>query len=612
MYQLEFIETIVADAIDKIQHSKQLQRSITFSGKFDIDSYYRQLPDFNPIYKETIKKHDRIAIHSQGIFPYEILKSKAPNQSPDEWEYQQGLYEPYTSSAWNRAKNKTKIIANKQNYSITGWDEEQKTYFYADYPTYHSLVSYFFDIVRDAKIDFPNKLLVIKPLYIPGEWTEEGQFIVDQSELISPVAVIVDEERIICYKENDYALILSEDKSKYVINNKEKDGLIFEFYDKDSIWHIIQVGESDNNKPIFEFVEVYQHNWGYVPARKLGGKPVMIKDNMVLYDSWFADAVADLNDVIRLSSNLMMSTYKLAFPIIIAVVDHCNYQDENGNSCNGGKLFKDGKYVSCPSCNGTGKQSSHSPTGVYEIAATRGIGQDNNLPMSPPVQFAAPDSSILEYTKNQIEDKKKSAFSFIYETDEATSKTATGAQLEKEEFHSFLLHFSNELFDLLEFTIEGIGYMRYGDSFVTPQISRPQFFNFRTNSDITVEIGEAIKNNVPQPYIKQLVDESADTRFNSKKRASDETYWAMAIDRLWAKTTTEVRAMVGVTCTKAEAIVHDSFSTLLSEVIDEMGYDAFAELSLTDKKAKIFEKANVLAAQLVPPASNVVQSILNQ
>jgi len=600
MEQMPMIEQLIAAAVEKMYLSKLGERLYGFSANYNIGEYYKRLPDFNPIYKDTKKQHDKIAVHAQlDVFPYEILRSKAPNQSREEWEYQMGLYESYTNSTWNRAKNKTKIIANSQNYSITGWDEEQKEYFYKEYPTYHSITSYFFDIVRDRKIDYPNQVLVIKPTHLPGSYNDEGEFEVDQTELIEPAAFIIPELNVIEFVPESHCLVLSEKKSSYATEQgkMKHDGLIFEFWDEYSYWVIKQVGVKDK-KPIFEYTLVLEHNWDYLPCRKLGGKPIVTEDGELYYHSWFIDAVPDLNDVIRLSSNLMMSTYKLAFPIIIAVVDRCDYVDDAGGTCNNGRIWSNGKYSECNACSGTGKKSSHSPTGVYEIAATRGVGQDNVLPMTPPVQFAAPDSQILEYTKQQIEEKKRSSFSFLFESEESKSNTATGAALEKEEFHSFLLHFSNELFDLMEFTIEGIGFMRYGEAFKMPSIRRPTYFNFRSSDGITNEIESAIKANLPQPYVKNLIEESTQTRFNSNAMAEYESELVIIIDRLWNKTPEQIRASVGVTCTKAEAIIHDSFSTFFKEITEEIGLEAFAELSIEQQKNLFNQKAQAVASQL--------------
>ena len=612
--ELEFIQQLVHNSA-KLLVRKRIE---SFVGKFDKnynwDSRVNNLPKFNPIYREAVLQRHKVAVHSElDCFPYELLRTKAPNQSPEEWEYQMGLYESYTNSTWGRAKNKTKIIANEQNYAIDGWDDEQKKYFFEDYPQYHSLIDFFFDIVRDRKIDYPNEVLVIEPEFIPGEYDEEGNFKPDQSELIRPVAVIKKEQDIIDYIDNEYLLILSEDDMEYKVNGTEyENGLKFHFYDKERIIEIKQNGFDSNHIPTFDYVVVYEHNWGWLPARKLQGKPVKNDDGRILYHSVFADAIPDLNDVIRMSATRSMSVNKLAYPIIIAVVDPCNYADlTNGVRCNGGRIMTHaGSFATCPQCNGTGKQSNHSPTGVYEVVARtqNGLG-DNILPMTPPVQFAAPSSEILEYLGKIIEEKKKSAFGHLFESEDANAATATGKELEKEEFISFLIQFSNELFSLMSFTIEAIGYMRYGTEFVMPSITKPKSFNLKTNADITAEIGEAKKQGLPSIYTERLITESNSTRFNTSPTSEAELDLTFRIDRLWNIEPLMVRAMIGVTCTKLDAIIHDSISTFIKNA--QADNENFWELDFEAQKSIIMGYANIEASKLTTVAG-AAQDILNQ
>ena len=194
MYTEDQIKEIIGSIAEAYSANKDVKDvPETYEEKFKYDQYLRNLPQLNPIYVDCIRENDRVAVHADERFPYSILRSKAPNQSAEEFAYQMGLYEPYTKSTWGKGKNKTKIIANPQNYSISGWDEEQEKYFFEDYPFYHNILSYFFDIVRERKIDYPNQVLLIRPESIPGKINEEGLFVPDQSVLIDPIAEIVDE-----------------------------------------------------------------------------------------------------------------------------------------------------------------------------------------------------------------------------------------------------------------------------------------------------------------------------------------------------------------------------------------------------------------------------------
>lgn len=592
------IEEMVVSAALKISHKQIDFRSVSYDPKFRADDYYRDIPDLNPIYRETIIQHDRVAVHASEAFPFHILKTKAPNQLPDEWEYQKGIYEPYTLSTWDRAANKTRIIGNKQNYSIRWPNDEQRKYFYDDYPAYHSLESFFFDVVRPRKINYPNQVLLVKPRRIPTKEVE-GEEKPDQSVMIEPVAVIIEEPFVVDYSDNEYLLILLKRKCNYKVGAVTRnDGLIFEYYDKTAIYEAMQVGIV-KNKPVFEVRKTYEHNYGFLPARKLGGIPEMFEDGSVFYKSHFNNAIPDLNDVIRISSTQAMSTNKLAYPVIIAVVDPCHHKDKDGNSCEAGKIFSAGtnEHITCPACNGTGNASNHSPTGVYEVRSTVGMNEENKLPMNPVVQFASPDPSILEHTQKQIDNKKQTAFSFLFEVQYKTN-TATGVELEKEEWHSFATSFSNEFFDLMDFAIEAAGFMRYGSEFEKPTINRPTNFSFRTADVITAEIKGANDANLPDSYKEGLMDEAFVTRFNSDPRAAKKFNFIKIMDRLWPRTSLEVAGMTGRTCTKEEAILHDSLTVFIDQLEEED--ERFWEKSYDEQKKLIDAKVAEIIASLTP------------
>src|SRR5688500_1637251 len=119
MYNADFILPLVLSAGAEIRKNDIAVYPGEWKATFKDDSYYENLPNFNPVYVESVRQHNKIAVHSSlDVFPYSVLRSKAPNQSDAEWKYQMGIYESITNSTWDRAKSKTKIIANTQNYAI--------------------------------------------------------------------------------------------------------------------------------------------------------------------------------------------------------------------------------------------------------------------------------------------------------------------------------------------------------------------------------------------------------------------------------------------------------------------------------------------------------------
>lgn len=606
MYDIDFIFPLVKDAGDKLKKELPVYPGY-WKSDFKDDAYYDSLPELNPIYKETVKQHNKIAVHSTiDLFPYQILRSKAPNQSEAEWNFQMGIYESITNSTWDRAKSKTKIIANTQNYSINWKNEEQKKYFYEDYPAYHSIEAYFMDIVRDRKIDFPNQVLLIKPKEIPGKFVEgkDGlEFKPDQSKLVDPICEIIEEVNIIQFKDNEYFLLLSEEKSTYKKGGVDyDDGLVMEFYDKQNIWKFIQNGVDEKYNPTFDSFLMYEHKWGWLPARKLGGKPKTCK-NEIYYHSIFVDAVPVLNTYIRLWSNYIMSQYANSFTRMMIVVDDCDYVSRDNEACNAGQVYDHTKHatVVCPKCGGTGDNIQDSPTGIYKVRMNKGL-KDNPMPLTPPIQFAEPNPAILVETREYLKELLESAFSFMSKTKEASNETATGEMLDEQDFQSMLVHFAGEVFDLMDFTIEGMGWLRWQQAFDKPEIKDPTYFNFRTPEGITEEIGQAREKGMPETYIKPLMVEAGNTRLG----ANNFDVWAFdlqtKIDRLWAKDELEIQAMLGRTCDKVDSILHTSFTYLLNRCIEEAGgFEPFSKQSLDQQTEAITKKAQEIAAKVTPP-----------
>jgi hypothetical protein len=546
------IAKIAAEAGAKILRTKS---AFSFLKADNQEALDKAVPDISTEYVEVMKHHFEVAVHAEkGYFPHHILRTKAPNQTPEEWNYQKGIYEPYTRSSWGRALNKTKIISNKQNYSITGWDDEQKEYFYGDYPDYHNIEAFFFDIVRPETINYPNKVLLIEPKRIPTKINSAGEEVADDSVMIDPVAVIVDEKDVIFYRENELTIF-------YIGTVNELPA--FKAVDKSTFYKVIgQRGV--NGESEYTVTPYYTHNWGYVPARRLGGKPVK-KDNFIYYESFFSEAIPDLNGVIRLRSNLDMANYTNVFPVRIERVDFCTFQNAEGQSCTNGKIWNlnDGKWGSCPSCNGTGRANRHSPTGVKEVLQKDTALEGAQLGINDIVTFVSPPIDGIESIKKQADEKEYKAFAFIFRPADKTQVTVEGAMGEKEEAHSFYQQLANVVFNNMDFAIEGIGFMRFGADFVKPDITKPTSFNTLTSADITGEIESANTAKLPTSYRKQLILQSTETRFNSNEEAERYIKASMELDKIWGLDELTIRAYLGQTISPVDAIIHQRITTYL-------------------------------------------------
>lgn len=570
------INSIISKIADKVKPG--INRVSAFDSKFNYSSWERSIPKINHIYELCIRHHYEVAVHAKkDCFPYELLRAKAPNQSQDEWDFQRLIYQPYTRSTWGKALNKTKIIANGQNYSITGWDADQKKYFFDDYPAYHSLVGWFFDVFREEKINFPNKLLVIEPLFIPQRLVidSEGKesYVVDDTQMVQPIARIVDEVSIVYHKPNHLSIIV--DGYEELSGQKYP---VFKSFDPNYIYKSVPVRKDDKGKVVYETLPIYRHDWGYVPTRKLGGKPTIIEGE-IFYESYFSDAIPDLNRALCLSSNLDMSMFSNLFPIRVVRVDDCQYNNGSEN-CNGGKIWNPNKSVNgilggfdiCPSCNGSGKANAHSPTGVYAVPTSKGFNDEKQIGVNDVIAYASPGVDVYKQLAETIDKCKQDAISFISKPVDKTTNTVDAALNEREDAHAAILQLSNEIFDAMAFTIQGIGHMRYGSDFAMPGVNKPVTFAFKTSQDITEEISKAVSDKMPSSYIGQLMKEAAAIRFNSSQDAEQYIDLSMKLNPLWSSNITDLRATLGVSVEPIDLMIYQRITHYLEKAFAEYEY----------------------------------------
>lgn len=597
--QLQAIAKSVSDAHKKAKRTPAKVRGET------IDKY-ESLPDYSDMYKELCCLADDVAVHAEfGKFPEKLLRNKAPNEDPAEFEYRKGIYQQRTLPFWNKALTTINRVWNEQNYAINWRDDEHQLFFEKDFPDYHNLVSYFRSVVTPYKIKDPNAVLVIVPEKLPTKSITDDagneEIVLDDTSLIEPEVCIYPSCNVMAF-EDDYVQLLSFDQSEVKNGNgTEKTGVIFYVIDELTIYKFIQYGIKKDFQ--FSFEVYYNHNLGYVPAQRLKGKPVT-KGKESFYHSYFMDAVPYLNISVCNGSTLDMSIYAHAFPERWEFVEDC--PGVSGFPCVSGMC----NDTVCTTCKGTGKLYKHSPLGVYEMKVGGKFDEANsNLP-TPPFGYVAPEITILEFLKKQIEDDIKNAFAFInidISNSSVTGDTALGKKIDREELFASIMNISNELFDLLAFTIKAVGEMRWG-TFEVPVIKKPTDFSIRSESDLTEEISTAKTAGLPDIAIRKMIKALLDLRFNTSQDINRVVDVILTVDRIATMSSLDINANISVgRVAKWEAILHDSISSMIEEKVNEN--KDYLQQDLKVIKADLINSAKLLQSE-ISPVQNSAASII--
>lgn len=565
---------------------------------FDDKKKKGELPNYSPIYAETVTLQQEVAVHSEiKDFPEKLFKTKAPNESDEQWNYRKANYEPVTMPFWNRAVGVFNRVWNENNYEIK-WTEndQQKEYFTKGYPEYGKITSYLESIVTRYKVNDPNAVLVIKPWYLPT--VPDGENIkLDDSVEMPAVAYIYCADKV-CRFERDFALFLTDENSNVTVGERvENTGLVYELYDDQNIYKVTQTGKK--NDWTFEVQVFYTHGIGYLPCQRLKGLPIY-KDGHLYYKSILYDATPLLNDALYDYSTNSISKVGAAFPIRWAITETCTYQGEHGEPCQNGRIFTgdaDGNVKSqvCPGCKGSGRTNPFTPMGIMEVRMPT-EKFDNPVPIpTPPGGFLGPDVKLLEFMGETVFNYIQQAFLLLnisVTPDRATGKvdTATGKQIDREELFSAIQTFSSEIFDLLGFTIDAIGKMRYGINWKGPEISKPVNFAIRSESDLTTEIAEAKTNNLPEAALRRLIKEYMNIRFTDSTADQAITDLIMQVDPIFTYAVPDIISGMGAGyIQKWEAELHKNINQYIA--LELAGDKTFLTWDLEKQREALITRA---------------------
>lgn len=565
------------------------------------DKFY--VPDFYPTYRACVDMAARLKVHSDyDAFPEKLLKEKAPNELPHEFNYRKQIYRPITVPYFHKAVNVAGRVWNRQNYEIRFGNIEQERYFNEDYPRFGSIETYFQQIVTFVTLTDPNAVLGIMPVGL--EYFEDGTF--NDTVEVKPTAYCFKSKKVWGWKDEEYAIIRAEHSSKVHLGSEKKeveDGLVFYIFDKNEILIATQVGKKSDYT--FDIELYYRHNMGVLPCVRLGGISVQ-EDGDYYYHSFYTPAIPALDQAVNDFSTLQMSKFSHAFLQKWEYVDECD-------KCNGsGQVeealgFEDKVAIACSNCGGTGTRRMFGPLSVYQVQAPNRFTTETETKIQiPPAGFIDVKHEILDFLNKQVITNIQMAFELLsidVMNNEKISgrETATGKAIDREELYSFLLSFSGVVFSDFQFAINMIGRMRYGDSWQQPAMRYPQNFEMRTDAELTTEI-----KNAPSFSRAMLAQQYLDTRFPIEEVKSAIMKLSVKVDPYFNLDAKEVMMLsASGIIEKWEAIMHFKIESIIRDLVYED--EGFLNLEYLEQKKKIED----VAKSLVPKEKGLTLPNLN-
>lgn len=585
-------------------------------------------PDFYHNYCTAIEYMDRIAIHAEiGKFPEKLFAERSPNQTEKEAHYVKKNYKQVTLPVFVDYLSTVTRPFHDSNWSINYQEDESKYqqinetlqgYLEGKIKNYGSLENFIKFIVPAKKAVDANGVIAIKPHIV---FTEEvnGELEIDTQRLNEPIPYYYSSKQVVAWRDDEYAMIHLNEKCSCKYSGQDKQvGHIFEFYDDENIYIIRQVGNFIDYK--FEIKLYFNHNWKKLPVIKLMGIPQLTQHG-ILWQSPFL-FVTDILDLIILNhSNLQISINMCVYPYRIMYGDVCEFSNDDGIRCNGGKMItKDGREYSCPDCQGSGLKSRVSPMGTMLLKPqTTGDAGDSTF-TQPPMQFVSPEISTLQFLRDKIaEDEMKARKMMHLHTSNSIVKgsedmTATGMSLDLKALYAFVKTISDQTFFIYEFIIDAIGFMRYGEDYKKPVLVYPVTFDFTTEQDYIIQLKEAVTAGLPPFVIHSIIYRYLQTLYFNEQTTALVFNLIVKTDRLLTLSNEEIALkMSRGTVAKWEEILHTSAINFVDQL--KMRDPKFFENTFEEQQRLLIEMAKAKALEISGAVSipqNNVNNILNE
>lgn len=563
-----------------------------------------EYPEYYEGYSDRAVMLDRIRVHSQPCgFPAKLFRERAPRQSEEEFDYFKENYKQTTLPVYLDFQSTVTRVFHDTNWNVDFEDDSEfQKYCETGIPIYGSWENFMKGVLPHLKLTDANGVIAVKPYAVETEkqQLEDGNVeeIITKGQEIKPVMVYYSTKQIVAEEYDSWYLIELKERSEVSKGSRKvKEGMVYEFYDDTQIIRIEQVGEYSDYK--FQARLYFEHNWQRVPCFKLKGVPNITEDH-ISFTSQFMYAV-DLLDLCTINQAVLQAVInRIGYPHTVMIGVPCEFEQKMDSgqirSCDHGYILgDDNKKHICPSCRGVGLRSKLSPLGALLLNPESATDKGDTAFTRPALEFPTPPSEPFRYLMEKIEWDEKKARNILHLKTTASKasgqpETATSELLDNRAMSAFMKPISDQLFGIGESILNAIGWMRYGNDYTRPVVSYPVTFDFYTEADYLLQIGEAKKAGMPPMVISTIIYTYLQSLYYNDRTTAMVFNLISQTDRIMILSNDEIEVGISKgTIDKWEKVLHDSAINF----VDQLAFDndKFFEQDFVTQKEQLIELA---------------------
>ena len=540
------------------------------------------------IYKDCVRLENEMKIHSDGLFPDQLIKCRRPSESKSVFDYRQKIYEPITKKCFAKVLNATAKIRKSDDWSITYKEKlrSKKTstntlqsYCEYKYPQFGSVTHWAFTIALKQYLIDPNALVLTFPKNINIESTEYYQ----------PVNFIFNSKDIIEFKENELAIIYS---SGITLTDKKD---CYYLFNKNEVW----ISEKTKDEK-WTLRLLIKHDLGVMPIQKIRGEYLSNYGNDIIYTSKINACVPSWNEAVREYSDMQASVCKHMFPTLVI---HTN---QLCKTCNGtGKALTKGEkgivtHSQCTTCGGSGS-IPRSPYEDIEVQQTR-VGE-NSIPQ-PAAYYVEKDTNIIKIQDERITQHIERGYSAInFDFLSGINQSGISKQMDRSEFDSFIYSIAEDMVNLMDRVYYMIAKWRYNLVLTEkeiinelPYIHVPEKYNIVSDTYLADQISKMKSSNANPIIINALELEYVSKKFSGESKTKLVLENIIMLDPLPGISEDEKQLrLINKGITQLDYILSSNIQSFVYRAMSEQ--EDFFSLSTKEKRAIINVYAKEVESQ---------------
>jgi hypothetical protein len=495
------------------------------------------------LYPQTTKSYNEMLIFSDGADAGDLIRERRPSESEEIHKYRDKIYVCITESTINRVIMSLNKIRKSSDWNIR-YDlnkvssklrdgETLQKYCEMKYPFYSSITNWMFNICLKNYLIDSNALCVVIPLDV----------FIAENEMIKPIGIIFNSTNVLQYKQDDYAIVMSTDKASYTHQGVEyNNGKIYYAIDTMRVQKWVQNDPSGSVTMEYD----YAHNFGELPAFKLGGLFKSAYDTDVLFASKISAMIPSLKEAVREYSDLQAGVVNHLHPTMWA------YANEECKDCLGtGKVKSGTRSITCSKCKGEGNKIVN-PYSMIMVKPP--IPGQANVP-TPPAGEIPKQIDIIKLQNERVHDHIYRALASInmeFLAEVPLSQSGTAKEVDKDELNNFVNSVAEDIVAILDKLYYFINLYRNNILIGNykelkeqlPVISVPERYDIISGTYLLEELQRAKTAGLNASIIKNMEIEYANKKFNYDPQVKDSMELVYLLDPFPAVSADDKMAML--------------------------------------------------------------------